>query len=239
MTMYIALEGIKGSGKSTLFTRLQAAMRARGIDFASLCPTRPRTDFAPLDWLYSRTGNCWPDWATEQIYARRARHHVAAALSRRAPLILGERSLFTSYVTRWDHAAPERGMRRVRQLEHSSPVPDHVLYLALPVALACQRIAHRSARHYGTHDQKNERLHEADALYRQLARCADKWGLGATKWHWLDATQDIEQLLEQAMEIICSLGAACPGAPSIAAPSAAPHARFCIQPLLHDSRHCA
>lgn len=201
--MYIALEGIKGSGKTTVHGRACQALSARDIAFASLRTTCRAEGFSLVETLYECTNKWWPDWAVARVYATRSNRN-ARAVPRRTPLILGDRSLLTSYVTRWDTVNPELGMQRVEAME-TLRLPDHVIYLNLPVDLAQARINNRERRNYGHRDQARDRLSGADSCYKAIAREGRKYGLGGIRWHWIDAAQPLDGVIQNVLGTVASI----------------------------------
>ena len=83
--MYIALEGTKGTGKSTIFNQLELALQYDGVKFASFSPTKPMpTD---LWWEKAYAQYSEADQFIEELYHARANHH-AKNISFDQPLIL-------------------------------------------------------------------------------------------------------------------------------------------------------
>src|SRR5690606_30581333 len=95
------------------------------------------------------------DALREQLYAARSNFH-AARVPADAPLVLGDRSILTSYATRWDRLPAQRRAAHIAQvdaLEHRIGRPDHVIYLSLPEPQLLARLRARSERRYGLDDQ--------------------------------------------------------------------------------------
>jgi thymidylate kinase len=200
--MYFALEGIKGSGKTAVFEGVYAELKRQGFAPHCLRPVAARPA-SILDALHVVSGRYWPDRLVEQLYASRS--NCAARHLPRRGLVLGERSVFTSYVTRWDAADPEASMARVDALEHCIQLPQHVLYLNVPVEVAIQRIGSRPSRGYGNGDQAASRLRDTDALYRHLAGMGERYGLAPVQWHWVDATKPLQTVVCEAARIVVAL----------------------------------
>jgi thymidylate kinase len=197
---YIVLEGPKGCGKSTLYERLCREFKHRGVAFTPLCPTRPGE--GALESL-ARVG-VLSDWDTfrERLYAARSNFHARRA--RGSEVVMGDRSILTSYVTRWNGASAghrRATLARVRRLEHEISLPDHVLYLHAPVALLRARIAARP-RDYGHYDETVTRLTTVTAAYDDLRRYAPELGLSSIRWHELDATRPPDEVLADALATI-------------------------------------
>ena len=191
--MYLAIEGIKGSGKSTVFSEVFRQLVSRGYQPARLEPTTARRD-SLVDRAYDLLGNFCPNPVIERVYAYRS-NRAAREVSRRARLILGQRSILTSYVTRWNYEDPEAGLRHVDALENRIAIPDHVIFLAIPPESAAERIKMREKRTYGIGDQSLRRLREANHLYRHLMWQASRYSLEKITWHNVDATQRLDDVV--------------------------------------------
>ena len=144
---YVVLEGPKGVGKTTLIDRLQRHVAATGLQVAWVAPTRaPRTPH-PLEEALARELERRPDDALRERFFALRSELAAAATDWSAPLILGDRSVLTSYVTRLrNFASPAAAIAHVDAMEPSIPLPATVLYLDAPLETLLARVAHRGAR---------------------------------------------------------------------------------------------
>lgn len=196
--MYIAIEGLKGTGKSTLLERLPKRLAMYYPDLALLCPTRPMSTDHPLERLAANSAD---DAVRERLYAARSNHH-ASRLPRHASLILGDRSILTSYATRWDRVPANRKAQHIAHvdaLEHRIGLPDHVILLEVPEQILLARLRVRAERQYGKHDEAPERLRSVVAAYRDLHEHAAELGLGAIIWHTVNAQAEPEKVLEHVL----------------------------------------
>lgn len=198
---YVAIEGIKGSGKSTLLADLGKQLTAQGIEFCLLSPTSHMPPWHPAELAYSALGLEKFDAITEWIYALRSNWH-SARVSTRAPLIIGDRSVLTSYVTRWgrvringiaDHLA------KVNSLEHRIPKPDHVIYLDVDAAVAAERIQSRPARNYGKVDEGSGRLQDAINAYQYLMLNGKRHGLANIQWSVVNARRSYAEVFSDVL----------------------------------------
>lgn len=196
--MYIALEGIKGVGKSTLLTQLRGWLERAQIDYQLLSPTKPM----PADLWWERAAQQpifeQDDQFRQALYAARSNYH-AAHIDFDHGLILGDRSVLTSLVTRWDMTQclginPRDYVAYVRQMEWVIPLPDHVILLDVADEVLLPRLAARP-RNYGKQDECLERLHAARAAYHALEEHADCLGLSSIRWHHLDGNRNLNELV--------------------------------------------
>ncbi len=203
--MYIAIEGPKGSGKSTLLERLPQRLREYGVEVTMLCPTRPIPGAHPLEQL---AANSVDDVLRERLYAARSNYH-AAQVPPDAQLVLGDRSILTSYATRWDRVpAIQRHLciERVDAMENLIGRPDHVILLNVPEDQLLARLQARTDRSYGKQDETPERLCSAMAAYSEMRERRVELGLESIVWHHIDAAASpaevMARVLARLLEII-------------------------------------
>ncbi|MBI5331175.1 MAG: hypothetical protein HZB71_11250 [Betaproteobacteria bacterium] len=201
--LYIAIEGIKGCGKSSLFKAITRYLVSKGRPHHCLRPTAPVSGHV-MEWVYRTLRLEHWDGMMEHLYAFRSNWH-ASQVPKRSPLILGDRSILTSYATRWPgsgHHGAEQHLDRVDRLEHRIPLPDHILFLDVDVDTALSRIAGRPHRDYGLRDEAPSRLAACINAYRQLKYLAGSLGVEHITWHHIDATQPHPIVLQQGIRIL-------------------------------------
>ena len=193
--MYIVLEGVKGTGKSTLLEHLQVWLWTHGMDFVPLSPTRPMP--AHLWWEQAANEGQYQqqDDFLQALYAARSNYHARHCdLTHR--LILGDRSILTSLATRWHiHEDKAAYCQQVRAMESVIPWPDHVIWLDCPDETLMGRFKQRQ-RCYGQQDETLMRLQQVRQAYQDLQQHTGTL-IPAMYWHCLDSSQyPLDELVE-------------------------------------------
>lgn len=202
--MYICIEGIKGSGKTTLVNELKYYFERSRREFEIASPTKPIPNsyveriFKIFRFL-RRIDVC-----NEYLYAARS-NYVGKNIDWNCNLIIGDRSIITSYVTRWyKWSTPEICVERVNRLEKHIKVPDYIIFLDISVEKALERIKNRK-RDYGSTDETPERLQQAISAYKEIYKIGlDKLRKieHKSKWFFVNADQAPKELFYEVVAII-------------------------------------
>lgn len=196
---YVTIEGLDGVGKSTLFQAIGGQLASAGYRFESACPTRCQSPASLLERLHRQSDVLGRSSAFRAIvYAARSAS-VARSTDWEAPLILGDRSIITSYVTRWRRVARSATFSRllVDVLEPGMPAPDHVLYLQADPAVLRARLSARGEP-LGI-DETLERSEQMRTAYEEIRNDSLIPRLARTTWHTVDAALPADDVADAAM----------------------------------------
>lgn len=192
--IYICIEGLDGSGKSTLFCLLKDYLEQTKKEYTTACTTK-KTDDCFIEKLFKINFLKKSSFFRAILYAERSRK-VFYSTNWDLELILGDRSLITSYVTRWRKWANSRALTIivVNILEPFIYAPDHVIYIDLPEEVLRKRLRKRGQPL--DIDETSERSNEMRKAYNELFGSKYISRLGKTKWHKLplsshDSPQDV------------------------------------------------
>lgn len=153
--MYYCTEGIKGSGKTTIFQMVAQILESQGIDFITVCPTYPITDtFILIEWISKKLPSLRKFSMWEELLYRTRYKYLAKNTNWEHPIILGDRSAVTRMVT--------LGTTKYNKL--FLPLPDVIFYIDIPIYLAINRISNRE-RGYGGLEEKHDRIKQTKERY--------------------------------------------------------------------------
>jgi dTMP kinase len=185
----VALEGIDGTGKSTLVRRLAAGLRRRGLSVA--------VHREPADERLGRLAQeaSVRDAWTGAIYFTVDRHLVQAKIRRdldRHDVVLSDRSYFSTLAYQGS-ALPPRDRGRLERLQRDATIaPDRVILLELAPSEALKRLGGRSTVRAPL--ERRRTLERVARAYRTLSR--------RPGWVVLDARLPPRELLAEALRAL-------------------------------------
>ena len=211
MGRYICIEGVKGSGKTTLINGLKTMLDQQGVDWVSVSPTKPAAGFSVLEVVAAKLPRLRTiDRFNEALYAYRS-NTTAHLTDWNKSLLIGDRSVITSYVTRWHkYADPHRCINRVNRIEWAIRPPDHVIYLQVDIKTAVTRTQNRKGRAYGKHDETERRIAQNIEAYNALM--TGTWPverIANTRWHVVDGNRAPQFVVDECLELIAHLAPEC------------------------------
>jgi thymidylate kinase len=204
--MYIAIEGVKGVGKSTLVRSISHWLDGESVNYVMACPTKKINGWDLYEFIYTNIGFLENvNRVKDIIYARRA-NKVAKHTNWKSPVVLGDRSILTSYITRlWEDNNPEDHIKLIDTLQPAMPAPDYILYLKAGISDILDRIKIRGERDYGKTDEHPNRIAADIAAYDYVIanRLANR--LSNTEYIILDASKSKKEVFDESKKIISEL----------------------------------
>ena len=201
---YIAIEGIKGVGKSTVISLLKEKLSH--ITYVQINPTARMEGYSWIEFVNQYLPLRKFDWWVKILYAHRSNQQAIHAKKKivlleqtnnPAQFILGDRSIITSLVTRWNQNNRDihSYFTSVRTMEYAIPIPDHVIYLHASMETIQSRIKNRE-RKYGAEDETLSRLLEAHQIYMQIQQGILP-SLDNITWHMVSAEDSPDTVSEE------------------------------------------
>ncbi len=207
---YFALEGLKGIGKSTTMIELKNILHQQKIEYISydLTKASPLNQSLKLELI----SNNHPDLREidddfcEQLYIERANYHYEELQKAKVnfahdPLIIGDRSIITSIVTRWKRVEQIGEDQYIDQILRGRlfEMPDVIFYLDLAIDQIKERQKHRldtTGRTYGLREEKIDRLIDIEKTYHYLMKDCQYSSLKSIRWIRIDASQNPTQIAQ-------------------------------------------
>lgn len=195
---YVVIEGLDGSGKSTLLENMIMRLSSSQIQYSLCKPTKPVQKDATLEKMFNSFPYARENWLLKSfLYADRSRK-ASIRTNWNSPLVLGDRSVITSYVV-YRHRFQSKMLAKcwVDLLEASIPGPDFVLYLNLGFDALWKRKLSRGVKL--DIDEKGDRPKQMLEAYNELKEKAWKVKrLCNTHWIDIDASVSIKDVALQA-----------------------------------------
>lgn len=197
--MYIALEGIKGSGKSTLLNGVYKTLSQMGdISFTKFGITAPMPIHHPMERALVRRSD---DAFMEKLFLQRAYYNYPTSTEE---LIIGDRSIATAIVTRWDKwNDPLFTINRVKYQYGMLRKPEIIVFMNTPIEVSINQIQQRKNKLTGKSDEAPDKLKKQQEVYGELFE--DKYylrHLGGMQYIRLDYCESAETLQNEFISII-------------------------------------
>ena len=203
--VYICLEGLKGAGKTTIFNNLVTKLREKEVDFSTVSPTRSSGNVHLIERLMKK----FPSLKSKRLpriflYAHRS-NYAAAHANWNKPLILGERSIATSFATKWSHSSirTQFNFGIINLLENKIRTPDYVIYIDVPHDILRERIDSRDKER--DMDDSVSRLKEMEEAYLQMMNHCQIKRMSNVKWIQVSGVGSPESICGNILELITQL----------------------------------
>lgn len=204
-SVYICLEGLKGAGKTTLFNYLVSRLNENEIDFSTVSPTRSSGDEHFIERLFKRF-RFLKDKRLPRIFLYAHRSNYAAVNANwNKPLILGERSIATSYATKWSksHIRNWMNFSIIDLLENKIKSPDYVIYIDVPHDILRERIEMRDKER--DMDDSVPRLLAMEQAYLQMMNNCKIKRMSNVKWLQIPGVGEPEVIAENVVKLLTQL----------------------------------
>jgi thymidylate kinase len=205
MENYIAIEGLKGAGKTTIIQGLKKILIESGMRVNYYTPFKEegKAPSSLMDPNAMRNYSTYDD-LQEWSYAACA-IQTAKQIDWSNPLIIGDRSIATSYVTRWHkYESPLENILRVDKSHAEMPIPAKILFLEIAPKMAFERIQNREKRTYGIEQETMSSLEKQYEAYHALINRKIAPRMKDTQFILIDATLPAEKVIETTFNIIQS-----------------------------------
>ncbi|MEW9053428.1 MAG: hypothetical protein AB2392_19870 [Neobacillus sp.] len=203
--VYICLEGIKGAGKTTVFNNLVSKLRENNVEFSTVSPTRSSGEVHFIERLFKK----YPSLKSKRLpriflYGHRS-NYAAINANWNMPLILGERSIATSYATKWSHSSIRNWLNFgiINVMENKIRTPDYVIYIDVPHDILKDRIESRDKER--DMDDSVTRLKEMEEAYMEMMINCKIKRMSNVKWIRVSGVESPDAVCDNILELITQL----------------------------------
>lgn len=202
--IYIVLEGLDGSGKTTVFKNLVHIFKDQNISFDTLCPTQIFSMDSLAEKFY-RSNRKFKriNFFRTLIFAYRS-YKATKNVKWNSELILGDRSIIVSYVKHWRKYfnSPSLTVSLVNILEPFIKSPNFVFLFHAPENILWQRISQKAVIEI---DETPDNLRLMKSAYDEIRNSYSISRLNKTQWIDINSNKGIEELTKEVYEIINTL----------------------------------
>ncbi|MFZ0699694.1 MAG: dTMP kinase [Thermoplasmata archaeon] len=189
---YIVLEGIDGTGKTELASRLVPPLLARGHSVSSF--REPTDKFLRSEFTRLSRVDSFAAALCHTVDRALLRPQLERALEM-GDLVIQDRSFYSTLAYQYPGLSPE-AWREVDRIEREIAIdPDLVLYLDVPVDVAMKRVEARSRRDAF---EDEPYLLKVKRKFEQMFQ--------PPRWVRINASGPPDQTLEQAMNALLAIG---------------------------------
>lgn len=202
--VYICVEGLDGSGKSTVISDLEKELKSDGINVEVIYPTKvlKKNENKFLEKTYERISLFRKSRIYRAIlYADRS-NSAAKETNWNKKLILGDRSIITSYVVSWSDTKLLNKLKffRVNLLEREIYAPDHVVFIDVSYNKLNERLNIRSDKR--DIDETFERSQKMKRAYTSFMKNNDVKRIKDVRWHVINGDASKEEVLVNVKKLV-------------------------------------
>jgi len=138
------------------------------------------------------------------LYAYRS-NYAASHIDWNVDLLLGDRSIVTSYICRWTRFPLFNSFLVfiVNCLEHKLPAPDYILYLDVPHYILRERLSYRKALDVDETDKRSKAMRYAYDMLQTQEGIIKR--IASSQWYRINGNQPEEAVCHDALNRILSL----------------------------------
>jgi dTMP kinase len=190
--MYVVIEGIDGTGKTELASRLVPSLLARGHSISSF--HEPTDRFLRDEFKRMRSIDSFAASLCLTVDREMLRPQIELALDH-GDVVIQDRSFYSTLAYQYAALSPDR-WRELERIELTLAMePDLVLYLNAPIELAIKRVEATGQLDPDEGPQYLERVHRK---FEQMFQ--------PPRWVRIDATGSPERTHQLAMNVLMAAG---------------------------------
>ena len=203
--IYICFEGLDGSGKTTLFKKIVKKLKEEGFTLCEVSPTQKCGEHDLWENIYDKF-KFLKDiiFFRNFLYAHRS-NIVAKNIDWNVDLLIGDRSIITSFMCRWSkyELKNKKIIARVNFLESKIPTPDYAIYLDVTPENLQKRLKSRGNTDIDETEKRSQEMRYAYDFLRNNPKAVSR--IEKVKWLVIDGNPPEEEVFQNAWEEIISL----------------------------------
>lgn len=203
---YICIEGLDASGKGTIIKRLEEDLKTRGYSYQIIAPTSIQNEKDILERVYKKYKKTLEKSRVYRMFLYAKRSNRATEYTNwSTDLVIGDRSIVISYVTRWGKTAITQKMIElfVNTFESKPFAPDHIVFLDVPNHILDERLDNRDEPR--DIDENSKRRDEMKNAYMEIYNNKPIKRIQKTQWHIMKYDTDDDDYYRKILELILKL----------------------------------
>ncbi len=205
--LYVCFEGLDGSGKSTIFHYVKNELEQEGYIVGEICPTKTtchcESGVACYCHNVEKLFHRFPYLHRSKflrlfLFAHRS-NDAARQVNQSSDIILGDRSVITSYICRWSSRQIFNRILIivVNVMEYKIPSPDYVIYIDVPQTILQKRLKNRGNQDIDETLERAEAMKHAYDILRTQKDLIKR--IAHTKWYTMDGSASEETVCREAL----------------------------------------